>query len=549
MPIKKEAKLKDWNNYEFMLKEKSRVGPGEQGKGLELTDPEEIELNKILYEKTGFSVVVSDKISVERSLLDAVHPHCMDIKYLEDLPTVSVIIIFHNEVKSVLLRTIHSVINRTPPELLHEVIIVNDKSTEPELYEPLETYVHEHFGGLVNIINLTERKGLIVTRMEGARAATGDVLVFFDSHVEVQNNWLPPLLEPIALNRRIGTLPIVDYFDSDTFAYNEIALNFFGSRGVIDWFLDFHELSKLPKDIEVPLKPFPNPIMLGCAFAIDRKFFFELGGYDEELKIWNGENYELSFKLWLCADGLFTVPCSRVVHSFRNINPSRKRSEDYVARNFKRISEVWLDEYKTLPYQLEPERYANVDAGDLTKVLEVKKRLECKPFRHFLKYIAPDMTDKYPPVVELPKFASGSIRSLANPRLCLDSNEDNNEQVHLNECPENLDDPPYTQHFELNFFKSIAQKNVRYEYCLDTYYFKMVSCNDAPYGNQFWTFNKDTKVLTNEGKCLTNHLNNDTISLTACQVNDMTQQWEWSYINSTAMEHFDELYGYNSIML
>lgn len=76
-------------------------------------------------------------------------------------------------------------------------------------------------------------------------------------------------------------------------------LNFIlGSRGVIDWFMDFQELPKLPKDIEHNLKPFPNPVMLGAAFVIDRKFFiYELGGYDEGLQIWNGENYELSFKL------------------------------------------------------------------------------------------------------------------------------------------------------------------------------------------------------------------------------------------------------------
>ena len=44
------------------------------------------------------------------------------------MPVTSVIIVFHNEGWSPLMRTVHNVINNTPKELLHEVVMIDDGS-------------------------------------------------------------------------------------------------------------------------------------------------------------------------------------------------------------------------------------------------------------------------------------------------------------------------------------------------------------------------------------------------------------------------------------
>jgi polypeptide N-acetylgalactosaminyltransferase len=113
---------------------------------------------------------------------------CRFKNYLSNLPQTSVIIIFFNEWPSILKRTIHSVYNRTPRGLLKEIILVNDNSTKPELNDELEVYLKENFDERVKMFRLNERKGLIVTRLEGAKYATGEVLVFLDSHIEVNRS-------------------------------------------------------------------------------------------------------------------------------------------------------------------------------------------------------------------------------------------------------------------------------------------------------------------------------------------------------------------------
>ena len=41
-----------------------------------------------------------------------------------------------------------------------------------------------------------------------------------------------------------------------------------------------------------------TPTMIGCAFAIDREFFFASGAYDNQMMIWGGENVEMSLRIW-----------------------------------------------------------------------------------------------------------------------------------------------------------------------------------------------------------------------------------------------------------
>ncbi|XP_023210997.1 polypeptide N-acetylgalactosaminyltransferase 1-like [Centruroides sculpturatus] len=102
-------------------------GLGENGVAVHLSKKEQKEADK-LFNQAAFNVYLSNRISLNRSVPDPRHPMCKSTKYDKDLPSTSVVIIFTNEIWSELLRTIYSVLNRTPNHLLKEIILVDDAS-------------------------------------------------------------------------------------------------------------------------------------------------------------------------------------------------------------------------------------------------------------------------------------------------------------------------------------------------------------------------------------------------------------------------------------
>ncbi|CAD0198643.1 unnamed protein product [Chrysodeixis includens] len=281
----------DWHDYQLINQERKRVGLGEHGYPAHLPKSDE-DIEKKLYAVNGFNGALSDKIPLNRSLPDIRHRLCEKRQYIASLPTVSVVVPFHNEHWSTLLRTAYSALLRAPDTLLKEVFLVDDASTKDFLKDKLDDYLAKNMPK-VKVVRLKERSGLITARLAGAKVATGDVLVFLDSHTEANVNWLPPLLEPIALNYRTVTCPFIDVIAYDTFEYRAQDE---GARGAFDWEFFYKRLPVLPKDEANMPEPFESPVMAGGLFAISRKFFWELGGYDPGLDIWGGEQYELSFK-------------------------------------------------------------------------------------------------------------------------------------------------------------------------------------------------------------------------------------------------------------
>uniref|UniRef100_A0A4W3JME1 UDP-N-acetyl-alpha-D-galactosamine:polypeptide N-acetylgalactosaminyltransferase 11 (GalNAc-T11) n=1 Tax=Callorhinchus milii TaxID=7868 RepID=A0A4W3JME1_CALMI len=335
-------------------------------------------------QKHAFNLLISNRLGYHRDLPDTRDPKCKEKRYPINLASASIIICFYNEALSALLRTVHSVLDRTPAHLLHEIILVDDHSDFDDLKDLLEDYVQDNLLERVKLVRNAVRKGLIRSRMLGASRATGDVLVFLDSHCEVNTRWLQPLLAPVSEDYRTVVCPMIDMIDAETLIYSSSPM----VKGGFNWGLHFKwdpvpdSLLKGPKGATAPIK---SPVMAGGLFAMDRDYFRKLGEYDGGMDIWGGENLEISFRIWMCGGQLKIIPCSRVGHIFRKWRPyGSPGGRDTMTSNSLRLAHVWMDEYKENFFSTRPE-LRNQSYGDINERVELRKRLNCTSFKWYLE--------------------------------------------------------------------------------------------------------------------------------------------------------------------
>nr|XP_057942924.1 polypeptide N-acetylgalactosaminyltransferase 10-like [Doryrhamphus excisus] len=558
----------DWHDYDAIRKDAARVGNGEQGKPFLMSDAHRVDL---AYRENGFNIYVSDRISLNRSLPDIRHANCKQKLYAEKLPNTSIIIPFHNEGWSSLLRTVHSVLNRSPPQLIAEVILVDDFSDKEHLKAALEEYMGHM--PKVRILRTKKREGLIRTRLLGAAAAKGEVITFLDSHCEANVNWLPPLLDRISQNRKTVVCPMIDVIDHDNFGYDTQAGD--AMRGAFDWEMYYKRIpipSQLQRDD--PSEPFESPVMAGGLFAVDRKWFWELGGYDTGLEIWGGEQYEISFKifytkinisklncrlctgpsshpqrlsghLWMCGGRMEDIPCSRVGHIYRKYVPYKVPGGISLAKNLKRVAEVWMDEYAEYVYQRRPE-YRHLSAGDMMAQKELRSRLNCKSFKWFMSEVAWDLPKHYPPV-EPPAAAWGEIRNVGS-GMCMEVKHFvSGSPVRLESCAKSRGEVAWShgQVLTLGWREDIRVGDPMHtrKVCFDAIsHNSLVTLYDCHgmKGNQLWRYRKDKSLYHPvSNSCIDSSPSERRVFMNTCDSSSLSQQWLFERTNATVLKQFN----------
>lgn len=483
---------------------KSRLHPGD--------DP---------YARNKFNQEASDKLPSNREIPDTRHSECSSIVYRDEkhLSPTSVIITFHNEARSTLLRTVASVLNRSPENLIKEIILVDDFSDDASDGKELESIQK------VRVLRNNRREGLVRSRVRGADAATSEILTFLDSHCECNQKWLEPLLDRVAEDYTRVVCPVIDVINMDDFNYYGASSDL---RGGFDWNLvfkwEFLSSAQRLSRANHPVLPIKTPMIAGGLFVVNKTFFDRLGKYDMMMDVWGGENLEISFRVWQCNGSLEIIPCSRVGHVFRKQHPYTfpGGSGNIFARNTKRAAEVWMDEYKKYYYAAVP-MAKSVHTGNIQERLQLRKDLNCKPFSWYLENVYPEL--------KIPDDSDKEHGSIRQGVFCIDSlGRGVGETVGLFEChgAGGNQDWEITKNQQLKFHSLcmfVREPKIGFPVIFQ-------QCYNTNSQKWLWVGNKKMLKHISSGLCLDSSKYKDVgLTVNKCDENAVSQQWMFSAVH------------------
>ncbi|XP_058127542.1 putative polypeptide N-acetylgalactosaminyltransferase 9 [Anopheles ziemanni] len=528
----------DSNDHSLRSLASSYSPPGHLGSAVKLdySDREVASLVETSIKRHGFNEYAATLMSLRRVLPDLRVAQCKgSTREVPRLKKTSIVIVFFNEPWSVLVRTVHSVLDNTPAHLIDEILLVDDCSYLSHLRTRLEEYFRPY--PAVRILRAPERLGLIRARVFGSKNTTAPLLTFLDAHVECTKGWLEPLVGEVIKNATTIAVPLIDRIDdNDMHLIRNVSS---GLIGAFEWDLNFgwwyrSSLPSRPQPEQAPAEPFETPAMAGGIFTIARSFFARLGWYDEQFQVYGMENSELSIKGWMCGGKILTVPCSHVAHI-------RKRAHPFIDpfgrlnvtfRNSVRLAEVWMDEYRQIVYDVNGiPGYREDLFGSVQERKRIRARAGCQPFRNYLQRAYPEMPS---PIV--PGAFRGEVHNadLGN-ATCLTAHQ--HEAPFMAACDNRNETQFWTHTFynELNSFKRCIDVGTNGVQVTQNLCHRMR-------GSQAWHYDVDNGQLRNleSLKCLAvdTRSRNNAVQLEPCAVDQLHQKWYVTLVKYEFWEPF-----------
>jgi GT2 family glycosyltransferase len=218
------------------------------------------------------------------------------------LKPVSVVITTFNR-KEKVIRTIQSVLDSCNYNLILEILVVDDASTD-NTAETVEYYFH----GLVRVIRLKEEKLISESRNIGFNESKGNLVFFLDDDVILSNTVILELSTYLLENPNVGcVMPTILYYDKPSIIWcGGIKHNFWTTHGK---FMGNNEPFSSTKKGPIPSDSVITAFMVRKSPSINIKF------HSDEFPIgWEDMDYAMTMKQ--SGYSVHVLPGEKVWHDF-----------------------------------------------------------------------------------------------------------------------------------------------------------------------------------------------------------------------------------------
>jgi len=213
-----------------------------------------------------------------------------------------------------------------------EIIVVDDASTDQSV-----NVLKKEFLNIKTIVH-KQNQGFGKACWSGALAAKHSTLIFLNSDIEVDPDFIAPLMKNFKDPTVFSTSPLI-LNENGSPADITITIPYF-RRGKIRYKpFPLHNL--LNNNLSLP-SPWYTLFPLGGAFAVDRKRFLALQGFDDLFAPFYYEDVDLGFCAWRRGWKCIVVPESRVTHFYEGtIARSFNQFKIKVIRKRNRLLYLW----------------------------------------------------------------------------------------------------------------------------------------------------------------------------------------------------------------
>ena len=229
--------------------------------------------------------------------------------------SVSVVMCMRNELIYLLLRTLTTIVRRTPQHLLREIVLIDDGSEVDNLPEIIN-YCSQLNIPLKTLKN-NRSMGITTCRKHGIEQAEGEVVVLLDSHMEVSELWLEPLLDILHSKPDAIAVPNLHLFhEKDYDLYHHQVYRAYGIEATAGYsYFRFYVAGPRENDQS---EPYPTASVLGGGLVAHKSTFLRLYPQIVFHELWGTENTRLSIRAWNCGGGLWMTRCSQILHTNGN---------------------------------------------------------------------------------------------------------------------------------------------------------------------------------------------------------------------------------------